>query len=180
MRMSLSSRLRAREQELGRPVRIGLAGAGQMGMGFVAQVQRIPGMTTAAIADVLPGRPKDAFAQAGVNGVVEGDDPGTLSQAVADGRPVGVADARLLVDLPVDMIVGKPEQAMYEAARDRLGEGRILALGDRLDADVLGAKRAGFDSALVLTGATERGQVDGAKPAPTHVADSLAALLLTS
>ena len=76
-----------------------------MGMGFVAQVQRIPGMTTAAIADVLPGRPKDAFAQAGVNGVVEGDDPGTLSQAVADGRPVGVADARLLVDLPVDVIV---------------------------------------------------------------------------
>src|SRR5215203_3500693 len=98
MRMSLSSRLRAREQELGRPVRIGLAGAGQMGMGFVAQVQRIPGMTTAAIADVLPGRPKDAFAQAGVNGVVEGDDPGTLSQAVADGRPVGVADARVIVD----------------------------------------------------------------------------------
>ena len=78
--MSLSSRLRARERELGRPVRIGLAGAGQMGMGFVAQVQRIPGMTTAAIADVLPGRPKDAFAQAGVNGVVEGDDPGTLGQ----------------------------------------------------------------------------------------------------
>src|SRR4029453_1748533 len=65
----------------------------------------IPGMTTAAIADVLPGRPKDAFAQAGVNGVVEGDDPGALSQAGADGRPVGVADARLLVDLPVDVIV---------------------------------------------------------------------------
>jgi glycerol-1-phosphatase len=68
---------------------------------------------------------------------------------------------------------------MYEAARDRLGEGKILALGDRLDADVLGAKRAGFDTALVLTGATERAQVDGATPSPTHVGDSLAALLLT-
>jgi HAD superfamily hydrolase (TIGR01450 family) len=78
-----------------------------------------------------------------------------------------------------DAIVGKPEPAMYEAARDRLGEGTILALGDRLDADVLGAKRAGFDSALVLTGATERDQVDGATPSPTHVGDSLAALLLT-
>jgi HAD superfamily hydrolase (TIGR01450 family) len=78
-----------------------------------------------------------------------------------------------------DAIVGKPEPAMYEAARDRLGEGKILALGDRLDADVLGAKRAGFDSALVLTGATERSQVDGATPSPTHVGDSLAALLLT-
>ena len=78
-----------------------------------------------------------------------------------------------------DAIAGKPEPAMYEAARDRLGEGRILALGDRLDADVLGAKRAGFDSALVLTGATDRDQVDGATPSPTHVGDSLAALLLT-
>ena len=78
-----------------------------------------------------------------------------------------------------DAIVGKPEPAMYEAARDRLGAGRALAVGDRLDADVLGAKRAGLDSALVLTGATAREQVDGAKPAPTHVADTLAALLLT-
>ena len=78
-----------------------------------------------------------------------------------------------------DAVIGKPEPAMYEAARDRLGDGRILALGDRLDADVLGAKRAGLDSGLVLTGATERAQVDGARPAPTHVADSLAALLLT-
>jgi HAD superfamily hydrolase (TIGR01450 family) len=78
-----------------------------------------------------------------------------------------------------DATVGKPEPAMYEAARDRLGDGKILAVGDRLDADVLGAKRAGFDSALVLTGATAREQVDGAQPSPTHVGDSLAALLLT-
>ena len=90
-----------------------------------------------------------------------------------------------------DAVVGKPEPPMYEAARHRLGVGqaggeaagprdsRILALGDRLDVDVLGAKRAGLDSALVLTGATRRAQVDGARPAPTHVADSLAALLLT-
>src|SRR5215203_4813924 len=111
MQVNLSARLRAREQELGRPVRIGLAGAGQMGMGFVAQVQRIPGMETAAIADVLPGRPKQAFTQAGVNGVVEGDDPDTLAQAVADGRPVGVADARMLVDLPVDVIVDATGEA---------------------------------------------------------------------
>jgi predicted homoserine dehydrogenase-like protein len=105
MHMNLSSRLQAREAELGRPVRIGLAGAGQMGVGFVAQVKRIPGMEVAAIADVLPGRPQAAFAQAGINGVVEGDDPDKLGQAVADGRPVGVTDARMLIDLPVDVVV---------------------------------------------------------------------------
>ena len=54
MQVNLSARLRAREQELGRPVRIGLAGAGQMGMGFVAQVRRIPGMETAVAERVGP------------------------------------------------------------------------------------------------------------------------------
>ena len=74
--------------------------------------------------------------------------------------------------------VGKPEPAMYEAARDRLGEGRPLAVGDRLDVDVAGARRAGMDSALVLTGVTSREQADAADPRPTHVADSLASLVL--
>ena len=74
--------------------------------------------------------------------------------------------------------VGKPEPDMYAAARDRLGEGRYLAVGDRLDIDVEGARRAGIDSALVLTGITARAEAASAAPRPTHVADSLAALVL--
>ena len=77
-----------------------------------------------------------------------------------------------------DLVVGKPEPAMYEAARDRLGAGRMLAVGDLLEVDVAGARRAGLDSALVLTGGTTREQADAADPKPTHVADSLAALVL--
>jgi HAD superfamily hydrolase (TIGR01450 family) len=77
-----------------------------------------------------------------------------------------------------DLVVGKPEPAMYEAARDRLGPGRMLAVGDRLDIDVAGARRAGIDSALVLTGGTTREQADAAELRPTHVADSLGALVL--
>ena len=76
------------------------------------------------------------------------------------------------------LVAGKPEQTMYDAARDRLGEGRCLAVGDRLDSDVAGARRAGMDSALVLTGASSRAQADAADPRPTLVADSLAALVL--
>ncbi len=79
-----------------------------------------------------------------------------------------------------DLVVGKPEPAMYEAARDRLGPGRMLAVGDLLDVDVAGARRAGLDSALVLTGGTTREQADAADPKPTHVADSLAALVLAT
>jgi HAD superfamily hydrolase (TIGR01450 family) len=74
--------------------------------------------------------------------------------------------------------VGKPEPDMYAAARDRLGAGRYLAVGDRLDIDVEGARRAGIDSALVLSGSTGLAAAHAADPRPTHVADSLAALVL--
>jgi HAD superfamily hydrolase (TIGR01450 family) len=74
--------------------------------------------------------------------------------------------------------VGKPEPDMYATARDRLGEGRYLAVGDRLDVDVSGARRAGIDSALVLTGLTAASEARAADPQPTHVADSLATLVL--
>jgi HAD superfamily hydrolase (TIGR01450 family) len=83
-------------------------------------------------------------------------------------------------DRTADEVVGKPEAVMYDTARDRLGEGRVLAVGDRLDVDVEGARRAGLDSALVLTGVTEAAPAPGAEPSPTHVAESLAALVLTS
>ena len=61
---------------------------------------------------------------------------------------------------------------------NRVGTGRTLGVGDRLDTDVAGARRAGLDSALVLTGGTTRDQAEAAQPKPTHVADSLAALIL--
>jgi HAD superfamily hydrolase (TIGR01450 family) len=74
--------------------------------------------------------------------------------------------------------IGKPEPDMYDAARDRLGAGRYLAVGDRLDIDVAGARRAGIDAALVLTGLSTRAEADAADPRPALVADSLAALVL--
>jgi HAD superfamily hydrolase (TIGR01450 family) len=80
-------------------------------------------------------------------------------------------------------VVGKPEPWMYATALDRLAVGpadRVLVVGDRLDSDVEGARRAGLDAALVLTGNTAREEADAADPGPTHVAASLAALVLGS
>ena len=66
-------------------------------------------------------------------------------------------------------------------AVDRLGEGRTLAVGDRLDTDVAGAVGAGVDAALVLTGGTTPEEVaaiaDG-DPRPVAVAESLGGLVL--
>jgi len=110
--MAYAERLRERERRLGRPIRIGLVGAGQMGSGFVAQTGRIPGMEVAAIADLVPARAEAAFTHVGRDGIVAGSDPDRLARAVDDGRAVVVDDAELLARLPVDIVVdasGVPE-----------------------------------------------------------------------
>jgi len=74
--------------------------------------------------------------------------------------------------------VGKPDVLLFETALDRLGPGRSLMVGDRLDADLAGAAAAGLDGAIVLTGVTTRAQAEAAEdPAPVAVADSLYALV---
>jgi glycerol-1-phosphatase len=75
-------------------------------------------------------------------------------------------------------IVGKPEPQLFLTALDRLGGGRTLVVGDRLDADVAAAARVPLDAALVLTGGASRDDIDAAEPAPVAVAESLAALLI--
>jgi glycerol-1-phosphatase len=77
------------------------------------------------------------------------------------------------------LIVGKPEPQLFLTALDRLGDGRTLVVGDRLDADVAAASRIPVDAALVLTGGTSRGELDGAEPEPVAVADNLAALIMS-
>ena len=75
-------------------------------------------------------------------------------------------------------IIGKPEPQLFLTALERLGPGRTLAVGDRLDADVAAAARVGLDAALVLTGGTTQGEAEAAEePRPLVVAASLAALV---
>jgi glycerol-1-phosphatase len=45
--------------------------------------------------------------------------------------------------------IGKPSPDLFQTALDRLGPGRALVIGDRVDADLAGARAAGLDGALV-------------------------------
>jgi glycerol-1-phosphatase len=77
------------------------------------------------------------------------------------------------------LTVGKPEPAIFRTALDRLGEGRALVVGDRLDADLAGAHAAGLDAAIVLSGATLAEEAEEAKdPAPVAVGANLGDLVL--
>lgn len=74
-------------------------------------------------------------------------------------------------------VAGKPNAALYEAAAARLPAGDLLMIGDKLETDIAGASALGWDTALVLTGVSERSELDGADPAPTWVADDLETLV---
>lgn len=75
--------------------------------------------------------------------------------------------------------VGKPDPEIFQAALERLGDGRTLVVGDRLDADLAGAAAAGLDGAIVLSGVTTREQAELARdPAPVAIAVDLATLVL--
>jgi HAD superfamily hydrolase (TIGR01450 family) len=72
---------------------------------------------------------------------------------------------------------GKPEPALFRTAAARLPEGPLLMIGDRLETDIRGAAALGWDTALVLTGVTDVTAAATADPAPTWIADDLAALV---
>lgn len=71
-------------------------------------------------------------------------------------------------------VLGKPEAPMMEAAVRALGRDGVLMVGDRVESDVLGARRVGWDAALVLTGLTAPG--DPLEPAPDFVLQSIAGI----
>ncbi|MFP5363426.1 MAG: HAD-IIA family hydrolase [Thermoleophilia bacterium] len=75
--------------------------------------------------------------------------------------------------------VGKPEPTLVRTALDRLGPGRALMIGDRVDADLGAAHAAGIDGAIVLTGASDRASAEAATdPAPVAIAARLETLVL--
>ncbi|HVL52719.1 MAG TPA: HAD-IIA family hydrolase [Vitreimonas sp.] len=78
-----------------------------------------------------------------------------------------------------EAVVGKPSGHMAEAVLARLGlpAGETLLVGDRLLTDVRMAQVAGMSSALVLSGATTRADVDASPVQPDFVISSVADLV---
>jgi HAD superfamily hydrolase (TIGR01450 family) len=77
-----------------------------------------------------------------------------------------------------DLVVGKPEPTLFEQIARARGARRPLVVGDRVDTDIEGARRAGMDSLLVLTGVSQAADVLNAPPQrrPTYLAADLGGL----
>jgi glycerol 3-phosphatase-2 len=89
-----------------------------------------------------------------------------------------VAVLRTALDRDPDVVVGKPQPALFQTAAARSGAQRPLSIGDRLDTDIQGAVTAGMDSLLVLTGVSGPADLLSAPEnrRPTYVAADLSAL----
>lgn len=75
-------------------------------------------------------------------------------------------------------IIGKPQPAMYHLAMQTLAAPKhlTLAVGDRLDTDILGAINTGIASALLLTGTSTQADLAKSPYTPTWVIADLPTL----
>jgi glycerol 3-phosphatase-2 len=78
------------------------------------------------------------------------------------------------------LVTGKPDPAMHAECVRRTGARRPLVVGDRLDTDIEGARRAGAASLLVFTGVTDPAALLTAEPheRPDLIAHDCAGLLV--
>lgn len=76
-------------------------------------------------------------------------------------------------------IFGKPEPAMFEEGLRRVGvpAGRTAIVGDRLETDIIGGRRAGLVTIAVASGSTPLEHLEKANPLPDYVVTSVAGLL---
>ncbi len=147
--MSYSQRLLARERAAGRPVRVGVVGAGQMGSGLVAQINRVPGLFMSAVADIDVTRAERALAGAGCDRVTTTDDLTDAAAVIEAGGSVAISDGLALTRLPVDVIVevsGVPDVAAEVAYASLLAGKDTLLM--TVEADVtVGLLLAGMANA---------------------------------
>lgn len=76
------------------------------------------------------------------------------------------------------VVAGKPARPLLDETVRRVGGERPLMVGDRLDTDIEGARNAGMDSLLVLTGVTGLPDLVAAPPQlrPTYLSSDLGGL----
>ncbi|MEJ2704764.1 MAG: hypothetical protein P8Z79_20200 [Sedimentisphaerales bacterium] len=111
--IGINSELAEREKA-GKPVKVGLIGAGQMGVDVVAQVTEMKGIEVVVVADIDIERAKRAYEIAETRGkTARADSAEQADRLIAQGKCVYVRDYRVITDMKsVDVMLeatGVPE-----------------------------------------------------------------------
>jgi predicted homoserine dehydrogenase-like protein len=136
--MSYRARLAAREAEVGRPLRVGLVGAGQMGRGFAAQLLRMPGISLSAVLDVDRSRAEEALTQSGLKPSSATTTDAAVT-AIENGESVALAGIDELGALPLDVVVeatGVPDVGARVALESVLSGKGIATLNVESDVTI--------------------------------------------
>jgi predicted homoserine dehydrogenase-like protein len=111
---NLPNDLKERQKELGRPIRVGLIGSGEMGTDIVTQCDLMEGITVAAIAEITPGAAERALkiAGRGSSSHIDASTQSQLDSGLENGKTALTQDAQLVCKSPhIDVVIdatGKP------------------------------------------------------------------------
>jgi HAD superfamily hydrolase (TIGR01458 family) len=138
---------------------------------------------------VVVGDAAEGFTYRNMNAAYRRLEAGAAFLALAENRNFKDADGQLSIDAGAfvraleyasgrqALVLGKPAVAFFRQAVAALGcgPGEAVMVGDDAEADVGGALAAGLQGVLVQTGKYRPGDEAALDPAPTHVAEDLAA-----
>ena len=94
--------------------------------------------------------------------------PTELGEVMGNGGTIAALEAVTGVKA---ISIGKPEPILYQQALEKLGTtaDNTIAIGDRLNTDILGAVNAGMRSILVLTGISSQEDIKDVDYSPTWI-----------
>jgi predicted homoserine dehydrogenase-like protein len=132
--------LQAREAE-GKPIRVGIVGAGFMTQGLTNQICRsVPGMRVVAISNRKPERASDVFSYAGKHDVVRAESQWQLDRAIRENKSAITDDALLLarsefIDVIVD-VTGSVEFGAHVALEAFKNRKDVVLMNAEIDATI--------------------------------------------
>jgi len=139
--MELVRKLHARA-DAGNPIRVGIAGCGQMGSGLAAAIQHVPGMSVAALADIDPDRAVQVWRDLGVPAgqIVHAERVSAADDALRAGKPVVTTEAMLLpeiarLDANVE-VTGVPDAGARFAYQSIMARKPVIMLNVETDVTV--------------------------------------------
>ena len=132
--------LEKREKE-GKPIRVGIVGAGYMGRAMVLQIEKyVPGMKCAGIYNRTPSRAEEAYRDAGITSVDKVETSSRLEESVAAGRGAITENPDVLCEARnIDVIIeatGDVEFGAHVALKAIENGKHIVLMNAELDATV--------------------------------------------